>query len=293
MASAAATAVKIANVAPDQTKIDTWLAINPDNTISMFTNKLEVGQGTWTGHRQIVAEELDVSVNSITIPPWDSASANPFPDGSATVGSSGTSVGGPVLRRAGAEARQVLLNMASAQLGVPVANLTVADGVVSGGGKTVKYSDLMGGKPFNATITGTAPLKDPSTYKVVGTRVPRFDIPDKVTGKYTYIQNVRIPGMWHGRPVRPRGQANVFGQAPEGGPASFTLLSVDESSIAHIPNAKVVRRGTSSPSSPPTSGTRSRAQPCSRPSGRTRTRCPASATSTSTAVTRRRATRKS
>ena len=119
------------------------------------------------------------------------------------------------------------MNLASAQLGVPVAQLTVTDGVVSGGGKSAKYSDLLGGKPFNAKITGTAPLKDPNTYKVVGTRVPRFDIPDKVTGKYTYIQNVRIPGMLHGRPVRPRGQANVFGVTPEGGPASFTLLSYD------------------------------------------------------------------
>ena len=78
-APAGAAVVKLPNVAPDQTQIDTWLAINPDNTISMFPNKLEVGQGTWTGLRQIMAEELDVSVDSVLIPFWDSASANPFP----------------------------------------------------------------------------------------------------------------------------------------------------------------------------------------------------------------------
>jgi hypothetical protein len=113
--------------------------------------------------------------------------------------------GGPVLRQAAATARQVLLGLASAQLGVAASQLSVTDGVVSGGGKSVKYSDLLGGKLFNAFIAGVptggvgtgfgtspttpgtpAPIKLVSQYKVVGTRVPRIDIPDKVTGKYTF-----------------------------------------------------------------------------------------------------------
>jgi nicotinate dehydrogenase subunit B len=234
------------NIPPDQMQVDSWLSINADNTVSLYPGKYEFGQGTWTGYRQIVAEELDAPVTSVVIPLWDSGSPHPFPNLGANTGSNGTAIGGPPLRQAAAEARRALLTLASAQLGVPVASLTVSDAVVSGGGRSVKYGDLLGGKLFNTTIgTGAniAPLKPVSQYKVVGTRVPRFDIPAQVIGKSTYIQNVRVPGMLHGRPVRPRGQANVMASSPQGGPASYTLLSIDESSIKHIPNVQVVRRG--------------------------------------------------
>ena len=225
----------VANVPPDPTLVDSWLAVNADNTVSMFPVYYEFGQGTWTGFTQIVAEELDVAVGSVKIPIWNSGSKNPFPNWGSNAASNGMANGGPPLRAAAATARQTLLGMASTTLGVPVASLTVADGVVSGGGKTVKYSDLIGGKTFNVTIGGQptssgatafapgtpAPLKDPSTYKVVGTRVPRIDIPAKVAGTYTYIQNVRVPGMLHGRPVRARGQANLRGTTASGGPAEL------------------------------------------------------------------------
>jgi CO/xanthine dehydrogenase Mo-binding subunit len=245
---AGASAAKTPNVPPDATLVDSWLAINADNTVTMYPPKMEFGQGTWTGFRQIVAEELDVSVNKIFIPLWDTGSANPFPNAptSSTVASNGTAQGGPALRQAAAEARRQLLTLAAVQLGVPVGSLAVADGVVSGGGRSVRYSELLGDKLFKSTIglgANAAPLKSPSQYKVVGTRVPRFDLPEIVTGAKTYVQNVRIPGMIHGRVVRPRGQANMFAQAPEGGPASFTVLSVDESSIKHIAGAQVVRKG--------------------------------------------------
>ncbi len=243
------------NLPPDATQVDSWLSINTDNTVSIYPGKQEFGQGTWTGYRQLVAEELDLPVTNVLIPQWDSASAHPFVDLGGTAASNGMANGGPPLRQAAAEARRALLNLAAAQLGVPVASLTVSDGVVSGGGRSLKYSDLVGGKLLSTTVagisaTGTgvasanlAPLKPVSQYKVVGARVPRFEIPDKVTGKFTYIHNVRVPGMLHGRPVRPRGQANMLAQSPEGGPASYTVLSVDESSIKSIPGAQVVRRG--------------------------------------------------
>ncbi len=247
-AAGRASSAKAPNLPPDATQVDSWLAINADNSVTMYPPKMEFGQGTWTGFRQIVADELDVKVTTISIPQWDTGSANPFPNTptSSTVASNGTAQGGPAIRQAAAEARRVLLNLASQQLGVPVASLTVTDGVVSGGGRSLTYAALLGGKLFNATIgTGNnfAPLKSPSQYKVVGTRVPRFDIPDKASGKFTYVQNVRIPGMLHGRPVRPRGQANLLAKGPEGGPASYTVLSVDESSIKSIPGAQVVRKG--------------------------------------------------
>jgi nicotinate dehydrogenase subunit B len=243
--TAKTTVSKRVNVPPDPNRVDSWIAINADGTVSLYPPKMDFGQGTWTGYRQIVAEELDVDVNKITIPHWDTGSANPFPNApnSNTVASQGMAQGGPHVRRAAAEARYALLGIASTQLGVPVSGLTVSDGVVSGGGKSVRYTELVSGGFVNAAITGKAPLKPISQYKVVGTSVPRFDIPDKVSGKHAYIQNVRVPGMLHGRVVRPAGQAAVFGKSAEGGPASFTLLSVDESSIKDIPGARVVRRG--------------------------------------------------
>ena len=108
------------------------------------------------------------------------------------------------------------------------------------------YGQLLGGKLFNTTIEPprrtSAPIKPTSQYRVVGTRVPRFDIPDKVTGRHTYVQNVRIPGMLHGRVVRPRGQA-TFSPRRRGRARELPVLSVDESSIAHIAGAQVVRKG--------------------------------------------------
>ncbi len=135
--------------------------------------------------------------------------------------------------------------MASTKLGVPVANLTVASGVVSGGGQTVKYGDLIGGKLFNYTMStnnggqtsatpGQGIAKPVSQYQVVGKSFPRIDIPAKVNGTYTYVQNVHIPGMLHGRRVRPRGAGanTALNDRP---------VSVDPTSISHIPGAQVVQ----------------------------------------------------
>ena len=155
-----------------------------------------------------------------------------------TAGSSSTltAMGSASMRGAAAAARTLLLNMASAQLGVPAGSLAVSKGVVSGGGKSVTYASLMSGKLFNSTIAAVNPtLTSPGNYKLIGTRVPRIDIPSIVTGRTTYIQNVRIPGMLHGRVVRPRGQAAVNQGA--------TVVSIDKSSISHIPNVQVVQKG--------------------------------------------------
>jgi nicotinate dehydrogenase subunit B len=123
-----------------------------------------------------------------------------------------------------------------------VSSLSVSKGVVSGGGKTITYGQLIGDKLFNIAMPqsinpGVAPSKAVSSYKLVGiARVPRVDIPAKVAGTYVFVHNIRVPGMLHGRLVRPRGQgAYGDGTAP-------AILSVDLNSIAHIPGAKVVQR---------------------------------------------------
>jgi nicotinate dehydrogenase subunit B len=217
---------------PDPTAVDSWIALHKDNTATIYLGKVELGQGSPTGLLQIAGEELDLAMDQLKTVRHDT---NVTPNQGFTSGSQSISGGGPQVRQAAAEARQALLGLASSRLGVPAAQLMVDKGVVSGGGKTVKYGDLLGDQLFNVKFTGTAPQKKVSDYKLVTSRAARIDIPDKVTGKYTFLQNVRVPGMLHGRVVRPKGQgAWGLGVKP---------LSIDERSIAKIPGAKVVRKG--------------------------------------------------
>jgi nicotinate dehydrogenase subunit B len=233
---AAADSINISPAGP--TEIDAWITVHADNTVTVLAGKVEYGQGSTTGLRQIAAEELGISLGQIR---WVRPQTGVTPNQGATVGSGSISRGGPQIRAAAAYAAQALLGLASTALGVPAASLKAANGVVSGGGKSVKYGDLLGDKLFNMNLPqttlnpGVAPAKAVSSYSVVGTRVPRVDIPDKVSGAFTYMHNVRVPGMLHGRVVRPRGQAAYGTGAP--------VLSVDESSIKDIPDAQVVRKG--------------------------------------------------
>ncbi|HTK12786.1 MAG TPA: molybdopterin cofactor-binding domain-containing protein [Xanthobacteraceae bacterium] len=221
---------------PDPRAVDSWIAIHSDNTATIYYGKCELGQGNTTGMLQIAGEELDLAMSQLRTVRLDT---NVTPDQGATSSSSSIERGGPQLRAAAAQARQVLLGRAAKKLGVQPGSLVVSNGVVSidgeTGGRSVKYSDLLGEKPFKAKVTGTAPLKPPSQFKLVGTRVPRVDIPDKAAGRYEYLQYVRLPGMMHGRVVLPRGQRG-FG-------AGAKPLAVDDASIKNIPGARVVRKG--------------------------------------------------
>jgi nicotinate dehydrogenase subunit B len=237
---------------PDLGQVDSWLTIHPDNTVSLRTGLHEVGGGSSTAMLMIAAEELDVDLTQMQLARLDT---NVTPDQGETSGSNGTRNQGAQVRTAAAAAKNALLNLAAASLGVPISSLTVNKGVVSGGGKSITYGQLLGDKLFNVRIPGGAPTtqfnptqpgatsinaggagaKPISQYKLVGTRVPRVDIPDIVTGKFTYVQNIRVPGMLHGRVVRPRGQG-AFGLGTD-----TPILSVDESSIKHIPNVQIVR----------------------------------------------------
>ena len=206
----------------------------------MFPAKMEFGQGTWTGYRQIVAEELDVEVTQHQDPDLGHRVGESVPEQPDELDRRRATARHRAARRSGARPPRRGARCSTSprpSSACRVASLTVDKGVVSGGGKTVTYGQLLGGKVFNTTIattTNLAPIKPMSSYKVVGTRVPRFDIPDKVTGKHVYVQNVRVPGMLHGRVVRPRGQANFFARRRRRGLRGFTVLSVDESSIANI-----------------------------------------------------------
>ena len=226
----------------DPQSLDSWLAIGADGTVTVFTSKVEIGTGTVTALAQIVAEELDVSVNRIKMVSGDTTKSV---EQGSTVGSRSIERAGPQFKQAAAAARQELLKLAAARLAVTPDKLTVNDGVVSvigDAGKKVSYAQLVGGKLFHVRITATgtgwdmkvAPevkAKDPKDYKVVGTSVKRFELPAKVTGEYVYAHDVRIPGMLHGRVVRPP----VVNTEP---------VSIEQDSIKHIPGvAMIVREG--------------------------------------------------
>src|SRR5436853_3199838 len=218
----------------DMNAIDTWIAIHADNTATVYIGKGEFGQGNTTGLLQIAAEELDLDMSQVRSVQLDT---NVVPNQGATTSSSSIERGGPQSRAAAAEARRALLGLASTRLGMQIGSLVVSKGVVSIDGhptQSVPYGALLGDKPFNVKFTGTAPQKAMTRYKVVGTNVPRVDIPEKAAGKYTHMQHVRLPGMLHGRVVRPRGQrAYGVGAKP---------MLIDEASIKDI-QASVVRKG--------------------------------------------------
>ncbi len=232
---------------PDLNQVDSWITINADETVVLKTSQIEVGNGITTGFLQVLAEELDADMSQMRYGMFNQAShtvVDTWVAGSTggEGGSNAMSGTGPKVRNVGALARQALLGLASTSLGVPAANLTIDKGVISGGGKSVSFGQLVGGKLLNvkgantALQPGVAPAKPFSAYKTVlkdPNPVTRIDIPDKVSGKYTYVQQVRVPGMLHGRMVRPRGQ----GAYPYN---SNVPVSVDASSISHIPNAQVV-----------------------------------------------------
>jgi len=219
---------------PDAKLIDTWIAIHADNTATVYIGYVELGQGASTALLQIAAEELDLDMSQISSVRNDT---HVTPNQGATVASAAIERGGPTIRAAAAEARQALLSLAAQRLGAPADRLTVSNGIVSVGGdaaRSVKYGDLLGDRPFSVPLTGNAPQKPASQYRIVGARHPRLDLPDKVSAKYVYVQHVRLPGMLHGRVVRPQGQGAYADGA--------RVVSVDAASIAAIPSARIIRK---------------------------------------------------
>ncbi|OLE39450.1 MAG: isoquinoline 1-oxidoreductase [Candidatus Rokubacteria bacterium 13_1_20CM_2_70_7] len=212
-------------------EVDSFLAIVPDGTVNVYTGKVDLGTGTRTALRQIAAEELDVPFERINLVEGDTALT---PDQGPTWGSLTIQVGGVQIRQAAATARKALVELASKRLGAPASDLEVKYGVVRAKAdptRSASYSELIGDQEFHLKVDKSARVKDPASYTIVGKPVPRVDIPAKVTGEWTYMQDVRVPGMLHGRVVRP--------------PAlGAQLSSVDESSVSGIKGlVKVVRVG--------------------------------------------------
>jgi len=211
-------------------EVDTFLAIDEKGLVTVYSGKVDLGTGVRTALTQIAAEELDAPLTSVTIVQGDTALT---PDQGPTFGSLSIQVGGTQIRNAAAAARHALLELARAELGVRPEDMTVRDGIISGGGKSVSFGNLIGGKSFSLAVDHKAPpkTKDSKDFKLVGAPVPRLDIPAKVTGEFTYMHDFSVPGMLHGRVVRP--------------PAiGARLESVDEQSVSGIPGiVEVVSEG--------------------------------------------------
>lgn len=225
---------------PDQ--LSSYIAVNADGTVAAYFGKMDMGHGLFVAIGQIVAEELDVSFKNVKVFMGDTATS--VHQGGAS-GSTGIQLGGKQMRMAAAEARRVLMDMASKELAVPVEQLTVNDGVISlvGGKddmvKTTSYGKLIGGRYFNVQLDwnkqygntlyapGKAQPKKYTEHKVVGQPIKREDVAPKVFCSEDFVTDVKVPGMVHGRMIRPA----VAGSVP---------VNVDESSIRDIPGAKVV-----------------------------------------------------
>jgi nicotinate dehydrogenase subunit B len=182
-------------------RLDRWLRINRDGTVTVFPGKVEIGQGILTALAQIVAEELDVGLDRIRLAPADTTYS---PDEGMTSGSQSITDGGAALRYAAAEARDLLLQRAAALLKVSLEQLSVADGVITArSGGSIPYWELASDDLLAREATAEIKPKPASQHTIIGQPAPRRDIPAKVTGVPIYVHDLDLPGMLHGRVARP------------------------------------------------------------------------------------------
>ena len=210
--------------------LDAWIRIAPNGIATVFTGKVELGQGILTALSQIAAEELDLPLSRVKMISGDTGQT---PNEGQTAGSQSIENSGTALRMAAAEVRGILLELAEKRLGVASDKLSVADGVITApDGHYVYYGALAATANFKREATAKVVPKSPADYKIVGKSIPRLDIPAKVTGGAAYVQDMRPAGMLHGRVVRP----------PRYG---STLANIDDAAVKATPGViAVVRDGS-------------------------------------------------
>jgi nicotinate dehydrogenase subunit B len=224
---------------PDFRQLDSWIVIHENNTATFYVGKTDLGQGTGTGFRQLMSDELDVAFDQTTC---IMGATDITVDQGGSGGSSAMERDSWPMRRAAAEARRVLLEMASARLGVPVDQLAVSNAVIrvkADPSKHVTYGELIAGKKFNIgltgatvnAVTGVARVKPVQELKYTGQPLQRDDIPAKVDGSQKWAVDIKLPGMVHARNVKP----------PY---VCAKLTGIDESSVRNLPGfIKVVSKG--------------------------------------------------
>ena len=209
-------------------ELDRWLRLTRDGTVVVCTGKVEIGQGIKTAIAMIAAEELDVSIACIRV---QTADTEITPNEWVTAGSMSVEDSGAAVRVASATARQILLELAADELDVDVESLAVEDGVITSteSNEQTDYWALRGDSHFEVVITNSPRLKNPDTYHTVGKKTTRVDLLAKVQGDVAFVQDIALPGLLHGRPVKPP-------------VVTATLIDCPES--LDLPNVEVVRDGS-------------------------------------------------
>ena len=224
---------------PDFRQLDAWIVIDEDSTATFYVGKTDCGQGTGTAFRQMMCDELDIAYDQTSLV---MGSTDVTVDQGGSGGSDAIQVDGWPMRRVAAEARRVLLELGSERFGVPVAQLSVSEGVIrvtADPSRAVTFGGLIGGRRFDITLTGeminatagVAAVKAVQDLSIVGQSLARYDIPAKVDGSLRWAVDVKLPGMVHARNVKPP----LVGA---------TLVSIHESSVRDLPGfVSVVSRG--------------------------------------------------
>ncbi|NYH14948.1 xanthine dehydrogenase family protein molybdopterin-binding subunit [Paraburkholderia bryophila] len=181
--------------------LDAWIKIDPAGKVTVYTGKVELGTGVRTALLQVAAEELDMAPALITFLTADTGAS---PDEGLTAGSHTMADSGSALLNAAAQVRGLLVDAAAAKFGVSSTILNVRNAVIkTPDGRSMTYGQAVGFVDLHRLATPSSPLKDPATFNVIGTSLPRLDIPGKVSGGVSYVQDITMPGMLHARVVMP------------------------------------------------------------------------------------------
>lgn len=212
----------------DKTLVSAYVQLMADGTVRACNGHVDLGTGIRTAFMQIVAEELDVGMSQVTMVLGDTDAT---PNQGPTIASNSVQASAVPMRKAAAQIRQFLLEEAARRHGVPASSLVTRNGQVlrASGERLASYGELIENKTLSVPLAADVPLKPVSEYTIVGSPVPRVDIPAKVAGKLTYVHDVRLPGMLHARIVRP-----PYLGRDSGGMVATSLESVDESSVAKV-----------------------------------------------------------
>jgi nicotinate dehydrogenase subunit B len=206
---------------------ETFIRIAAGGEVNAYNGHVDLGTGIRTALGQIVAEELDVSFARVVVVLGDTSEV---PDQGPTIASETIQLKADPLRKAAAQARQFLVARAAEQLALPIEELTVEDGLVRGrDNRSVSYGELIGGDTVRLALDEAIEVKAVSRYTIVGQSVPRVDLPGKATGELTFVHDVRVPGMLHGRVVRP-----PYAGVDAGPFVGTSLISIDKSSVSDI-----------------------------------------------------------
>ena len=222
------------SVSGREAEFETFIRITADGSVMAFNGHVDLGTGIQTALGQIVAEELDVSFARVVVVLGDTSRV---PNQGPTIASETIQISAVPLRKAAAQARQFLLARAAERLEIPVTDLAVEDGLIRGHNRSVSYGEVIGDDTVRLELADEIQVKASEAYSIVGQSVPRTDLPAKATGELVFVHDVRVPGMLHGRVVRP-----PYAGVDAGAFVGTSLIAVDESSVRDIPGLVAVVR---------------------------------------------------